>query len=54
MADRYNEILTELLMLVLTLKIDYADPSKTLSPKEYDLISKMKHLIKELEELDLK
>ncbi len=54
-VNRHTQILSELLFISITLKIEYVDfQTQTITSKEYKLIGKMKQLIEELEELDTK
>jgi hypothetical protein len=51
---QHNEILSELLVIALTLKIEYVDHQhETITAKEYQLIERLKELIEEFEELDV-
>jgi len=53
-GNRHNEILSELLVIALTLKIEHVDHRHfTITAKEYKLISRIKVLIEEFEELDV-
>lgn len=51
---RHNEILSEMLVIALTLKMEYVDRiHEAITAKEYELIERLKGLIEEFEELDV-